>query len=293
VAARGTPRDPALPSANVRQPITLNGSGFDLRTDIIFPTQSSSSDEPATRVVNPSQVSADGTSLQVVVPDDAKTGPLRIVGAEGAFTLQVVPTIVQVISPSTFATGQSLSIHGSAFTEDDTVITLGPTKLLDTGPFIGVDAFNVVGIGAGADRADNDGLSLLIPPGAGAGPFIVRTSGGEATLVAVSGVEGAALSGTPAVAGAPSANAGQTIRILGSGLTLAMEVIFPVVESGAGAVTNRIVRPDLVNTAGTLAEVRVPEDAITGPVQVVGAGGAFQLQVVPTLALVQRFAAGR
>src|SRR5439155_4267305 len=56
-----------------------------------------------------------------------------------------------------------------------------------------------------------------------------------------------------------------------------------------GNVSNRVVKPDLASTDGKLAEIRVPEDARTGPIQVVGAAGTFQLQIVPTLKLAERY----
>src|SRR5581483_7663613 len=105
----------ALPSANVRQTITLLGSGFTAQTQIVFTTEDSTynPDLVETRIVGPSQVAADGSSMQVVVPDDAMTGMVRIVGASSSFFLQIVPTIVQVQAPGTFATGNGVTILGS------------------------------------------------------------------------------------------------------------------------------------------------------------------------------------
>jgi hypothetical protein len=185
VAARGAPTDVALPSANVRQTITLLGSSFDAQTEIIFLTvcgNCSNADVGGTKVVAPvaGSVAADGTSLQVVVPDDARTGVVRIVGAEDGFFLQIVPTIVQVITPASFATDQTVTFQGSGYIEDDTVITLGTTVVLDTGAFFGPDAHNANITLSGFNRDDNDGLNVRIPPGAVAGPWEIRTSGGRA-----------------------------------------------------------------------------------------------------------------
>jgi hypothetical protein len=64
VAAVGTPPDPALPSANPRQTITIQGRGFTSQTPIVFTTLG-----PAGLgrgwVVWPSDVNADGTSMMV------------------------------------------------------------------------------------------------------------------------------------------------------------------------------------------------------------------------------------
>jgi len=83
-----------------------------------------------------------------------------------------------------------------------------------------------------------------------------------------------------------SANPGQTIRLVGDGITLSTQIIFPIIDVN-GTVSNRVVRPDLASVDGTLGEVRVPQDAVTGNLQVVGAAGSFALQVVPTLAVAE------
>ena len=100
------------------------------------------------------------------------------------------------------------------------------------------------------------------------------------------------MSGTPANALVPSANPGQTIRIVGAGLNLSTEVIFPIIST-TGVLSTVVLRPDLVSTDGTLAELRVPDNAITGNIQVVGAAGTFALQIVPTLKLVEEDPATR
>src|SRR5207237_6944565 len=56
-----------------------------------------------------------------------------------------------------------------------------------------------------------------------------------------------------------------------------------------GNLFNRAVNPDDVSVNGTVMEVRVPDDAITGGIRVIGAGGTIPLQVVPTLKLAERF----
>ena len=61
------------------------------------------------------------------------------------------------------------------------------------------------------------------------------------------------------------ANPGQTIRIIGADLSLMTDIIFPIIDVN-GNISNHL-RPDLASTDGTLAEVRVPEDAVTGAMQ--------------------------
>ena len=110
-------------------------------------------------------------------------------------------------------------------------------------------------------------------------------------FAAAAHIESVALSGTPADGLVASANPGQTIRLVGSGITLSTEIIFPIIDAN-GTVSNRVVRPDLASVDGTLGEVRVPLDAVTGNLQVVGAAGSFLLQVVPVVSVAQMGASG-
>jgi hypothetical protein len=146
-------------------------------------------------------------------------------------------------------------------------------------------------IGAGLDRADNEVIYLQVPALASAGPITVETAGGTSAAVPISlsQLQGIAMSGVPPNPAQPSANPGQTIQVVGNSLDYTTEVIFPVIDV-AGTLSNRAATPSFVSVAGTLMEVRVPDDAITGNVRVVGAAGSFPLQVVPTLALAERIA---
>ena len=60
VAERGTPADGGLPSANVREEITLEGVEFGSGTEVIFPVWASGSDVAGTQIVAPSQVAGMG-----------------------------------------------------------------------------------------------------------------------------------------------------------------------------------------------------------------------------------------
>ena len=57
-----------LASANVGQTITLNGSGFVSGDQVVF-TYADDSGNIYQSTVNPASVAANGTSLQVVVPN--------------------------------------------------------------------------------------------------------------------------------------------------------------------------------------------------------------------------------
>ena len=95
-ASSGTP-SAAGASAVPGQVITLNGSGFDTTTDILFQTIASdgSCNDP---VVRPVTVSVDGTQAQVTVPLQAASGTVRLVGdVNGAdVPLRIVPVVNQV-----------------------------------------------------------------------------------------------------------------------------------------------------------------------------------------------------
>src|SRR5262249_37068751 len=83
LANDGTPTSPNLASANVAPTIILTGRGFSPGSRIVFAPRDSAGTE-GTIAVAPSAVAADGTSLQVVVPDLAETGPVTILGGNGS-----------------------------------------------------------------------------------------------------------------------------------------------------------------------------------------------------------------
>ena len=92
--------------------------------------------------------------------------------------------------------------------------------------------------------------------------------------ISFSQVVSTSLAGTPASGAQPSANAGQHIRVLGAGLDITTEVIFPTINA-AGAISNVVRTPTFVKADGTEIEVRVPDNALTGNIRVVGATGTF------------------
>ena len=294
-AQSGTPTNPAAASANVRQAITILGDGFDLDTEVVCPTIESGNATLSNRKVKPTRVfvvqgTGSGAAIEVVVPDDAITGNVSVVGAPGSFLLQIVPTIVDLDLLSTgFDTGSSFQISGSGFIEGSLTVNFGATTVVDTSASTGPNIFNL-GIDAGLDRSDNDGISLTVPAGAFPGLITVTTSGGvsAAMLISVAQIVSTALAGTPASGAQPSANPGQLIRIQGGGFDITTEAVFPVIDI-SGTVTTRAVLPDFVKVDGTMMEVRVPEDALTGTIRVIGSPGAFTLQIVPTLRLVEPY----
>ena len=93
-AASGTPANSSVASANPEQAITLDGSGFTLSTAVAF----SAIDYNGNRyehIVKPIAIAPDGSKLIVVVPDNAITGTISVVGDElnTAAPLQIVPVV--------------------------------------------------------------------------------------------------------------------------------------------------------------------------------------------------------
>jgi outer membrane protein assembly factor BamB len=78
-ALDGTPANAGAPSADVGQAITLVGSNFTRFTQVIFPTRDENGLSGVAAAL-PTAVSADGTRLQVTVPDLAATGPVTVNG---------------------------------------------------------------------------------------------------------------------------------------------------------------------------------------------------------------------
>src|SRR6185369_4994144 len=64
-------------SANIGQTITLVGTNFNSSTTVLFATRDNGGNEGTTSVV-PSAISADGTRMQIVVPDHAESGPVQL-----------------------------------------------------------------------------------------------------------------------------------------------------------------------------------------------------------------------
>ncbi len=114
VATSGTPADIAQASANPGQVLDLEGSGFDPTTDVVFRTIDQSGNGRET-VVRPTAVTPDGTRMSIVVPADAVTGTVSIVGDQNntEFPLQIVPVLSSIdltsLSSGTFSATLSSS----------------------------------------------------------------------------------------------------------------------------------------------------------------------------------------
>ncbi len=274
VAASGTPALAGLPSANTGQTITLTGVGLGGQDQVVFITQDNNGTLRELPVA-PAAVAADGLSLSVKVPDTAVTGTVRLARDDAGIVLLIVPTLSAATTNGGAYTGALLHLTGSGFTEGTVGVSLGGSVVRDLGRNYGIDVY-----GNGHD------LAFAVPEGAAGGPITVSTAGGTSAALGTTftGIGATAASGSPADATLPSAAQGQVIQVNGTGLATTAEVVFQVIDH-AGRRADVVVRPSAVNAAGTVADVRVPVNAVTGTLRLLGdaASAGFMLQVVPVL----------
>ena len=161
VAPRGTPQNPAQPSANVGQSIALQGVGFGLGDQAIF---MSTSDTGTTGFVAAPlfNINPAGTSATVIVPATATSGPVSVDG-QGNVPLQIVPTIFTLTLPAgqVFGPGVVATLGGTGFKEGATTVTFAGAT-----PVAASDVTN-----------GNSRLTVTIPPGAVAGTITVTADG--------------------------------------------------------------------------------------------------------------------
>ena len=283
VAGSGTPADGAQASANPGQAIVLAGAGLDLTTDVLFQV-SDGSGNVAERIVRGTAVNAAGTELTVLVPIDALTAPVALVGDQNnsQVLLQVVPVIerADLTSVASNGTSASVQLRGAGFVEDRaSEYRFGETLVRDDSVSSGPDVFF-------GFAHQNDAVNLTLPlSGDYDGAVTVRTAGGTSAPYSVgfSAIQSTALSGTPADSAQASANPGQAVTVLGSGLSATSDFIVQRVNSG-GVVETGLLNPVFVNAAGTQATLAVPI-TFNGAfaVHLFGAEVAPLLQIVPVV----------
>ncbi|MBX3670121.1 MAG: choice-of-anchor D domain-containing protein [Rhodocyclaceae bacterium] len=282
-ATRGTPAQSGIASANAGQTIQLLGSGLSNADQIVFTSQDANGNLRET-AVNPSAVAADGSSLSVVVPNDAATGSVRLARDPVGLFLQVVPTLDDVAGStgSQFA-GSNVQLIGSGFAEGAIDVLFGADVVHDSSRQTGADVFNAF---VNSLFRLNGGLNVIAPAAAPSGPIRVVTAGGtsDSLQFATSAINALAASGTPADALAASANAGQTITLLGSGFALNRNAVFETINTSGGRGEIQV-QPSTVAADGTSATYVVPDQAVTGFLRVLGdtSGNAFRLQIVPVV----------
>ncbi len=286
-AASGTPADAGKASANPGQTITLQGDKFDSSLDVVFDVRRS--DGSVTQVVaRPASVAEDGTSATVVVPFDAVTGRVRVIGDKTATeaALQIVPllTDAQIDYVAANAVLMNVRLTGRGFVE-------GP----GTSYIFGTSVIEGISSGGGPDVQDvydpnytyNGSAYLSITYSDDSfGPIMVRTEGGTSAPFSVgfAGITATATSGTPADPGLASANPSQTITLTGTNLTATMDLVLHYRESGSGALRALRMSPDSVAEDGASATLALP-GYVNGAVrmQVLGSSAQPLLQVVPVI----------
>jgi hypothetical protein len=267
VATFGTPANPGLPSANPGQTVTITGIGLRSITNVEFPVVNASGVAGIERA-RVSSVNVTGTEATVVVPLQAVTGPVTLIGATQSVELQSVPRLFGSFTNNDFVTGVNLQITGRGFIEGATTVHFGAVDFTDPNvEYVHFDVFN-----------SNASANISIPPGAG-GLVSVTTDGGTSNPVQIgpasfTGVLGAATFGTPTDGGVASANPGQTVTITGSGFRSNTVVQFPAIDQSGNPYVASVAVSGL-NAAGTQATVVVPLEAVTGQITVFGTAGTI------------------
>ncbi|MEY2842731.1 MAG: hypothetical protein RI920_768, partial [Pseudomonadota bacterium] len=287
--ASGTAANNAVARANAGQSITLNGSGLDATTDVVFKVIDQSG-AISDLIVRATAVNADGTQIQVLVPIDATTGIVRVVGSPDAIALQILPTISDIQVESVTADGSSAQvlIAGTGLVEGgNSEYRFGSSVVLDAGTGTGAEVFG---------RSDptlgfvaNGYVRVTVPLSNGVfGAVSLKTAGGVSASYTASldSITAVALSGTPADAAVASANAGQSITLNGVGLSLNSDILLSW-RNISGDVQTVKLSPSAVSADGRSATLIVPQYAngVYG-LQLFGSASQPKLQIVPTVSSV-------
>ena len=188
-ATSGTPALAGTPSAVPGQTITIRGSGLNATSEVVFEVTTGASFSSAV-VSKRSQVvqtlisaSADGTSGTVVVPVNAVTGRVRVVGDANLTEapLQIVPVVTALTVNSVAGDNSTavVTLTGAGFIEGGADYIFGATAVPDPGITTGP---TVTGDGK------NSTVRLTVPLGSAGtafGPVSVRTAGGTSTVFVV------------------------------------------------------------------------------------------------------------
>ena len=214
------------------------------------------------------------------MPNLADTGAVTLAAGTGSVVLQVVPTLTGISGLP--GTDGAFTLYGSGFMDAATTLTVGGLTRVDQYTNQGDPTVS---------GARNDTLSGIVMPTAVQGTIRVTTAGGYSQLampapasppfVEFDALNATATTGTPASSSIASAVVGQTITLVGRGFNNSTVVQFPA-EDQAG-VAGVLSRTGSASADGTTLTMVVPAEAVTGMLHVVGTGGSFELQIVPTL----------
>jgi len=292
-ATTGSPEIAQAPSANPGQQIGISVP-FDPTTARMTFATVTGSGTVGTVEVQATKVDVGQSTAFFSVPYAAITGDVEVYAQvgdtktgfdDGKFLLQVVPVVtgVQVTSVGSNGVAQ-VTLSGLGFIEGNgTEYRFGSEVVVDSAVNAGANVF-----AQAPDYFENNAASMGVAlSDAAFGPITVKTAGGTsaAFAVAISGVEGTALSGTPANAAIASANPGQAVTLVGSGLSTTTDVILRYRDSGStAAVQTTRLSPVSVTADGSRATLVLPKfvnDVFA--LQVIGANVQPVLQIVPLL----------
>jgi hypothetical protein len=182
-ATSGTPADSTKAAANPNQSITLSGTGFTANTAVVFQAIDINGSRYE-HIVKPSSVMANGSQLTVLVPYDAITGPLSVVGDElnTAALLQIVPVVT-----SAYMTGVGTAqLQGFGFIEGNgSIYNFDGATVIDTSTTSGPDVYYNYANGSYTTNA----LVNLSPPTSGSGALTVTTAGGTSAPIAWNAID--------------------------------------------------------------------------------------------------------
>jgi sugar lactone lactonase YvrE len=194
---------------------------------------------------------ASATTLQVVVPAGAPSGPIRVATLGGqvesaqAFVVWY-PPVLSRFSPAQGKAGDVLTVVGSNFAlASRTKVTLGPAA-------------------AQTLQATSTTLQVRVPVGSESGPLQVQTPGG----LAVSASSFTFLPAPSIKAFAPAqASVGELVTLTGQHF---------LVNGQPDTVYVGGVRAPVLTASATSLTIRVPRGALSGPLTVAGVGGRSQ-----------------
>src|SRR5262249_53441851 len=147
-------------------------------SDQVVFSSTDSAGRRSTVTVSPASVAADGSSLTVVVPDNATTGAVRLAREAAGLYLQVVPVLddVSAYSPGYPLHGYPVSLSGRGYVEAGTVLHFGTATISDSSASSGPDIYD--GYDPYPSYHANAQVSFYAPAGLPAGPVSVTTLGG-------------------------------------------------------------------------------------------------------------------
>ncbi|WP_457334994.1 hypothetical protein [Rhizobacter sp. P5_C2] len=279
-ARDGVPANGTQASAHVGQVIELIGAHFTAATRVLFNTRGNDG-STGVAVQTPLIVNVSGTRLQVLVPDTAASGDVKLDSQAGGIRLQIVPTLsgVEIGRPGA---DDLFRLRGSGFVEGALTVRIGGIDLVDADSVL--SPLDVTG-------PRNDTLDVVAPRTLD-GPIRITTEGGSAEIavapiapqpiVGFTAITATASAGTPANANAPSAVNGQAIALHGQGLATINTLVQFQARDDSGTL-GTVTLNGIASADGTTLTVGVPALVRSGLVTILGSGVSLPLQIVPVL----------